>query len=139
MRITLCTFVFIFVSFLSFGQKFYVEPTEKGYEVPVIEKMRYENYILTETKAESDYTVQCLLDGHYNAWKLGSMFKGYIRINDSKTDKEVARTKEVGKSPSLYNGFQAGPKIMQVISDKHLLPILRKLSADRAQKVGFQQ
>ena len=115
---------------LASAQVFFVERTEKGHESKIIDKLKYEGYKVTDQKQDSDYTVDCLLDGQYNAWKIGSMFHGYVKISDTKTGNEVARTKEVGKSPSMYNGFQAGPKIMAVIADKHLLPIIKNLSSN---------
>lgn len=111
------------------AQTFYVEKTEKGHESKIIDKLKYEGYNLTDQKDASDYTIDCLLDGQYNAWKLGNMFHGYVKITNTKTGDEVARTKEVGKSPSMYNGFQAGPKIMAVIADKYLIPELKKITS----------
>jgi len=117
---------------LSFAQAqtFYVEKTEKGHELKVIDKLKYEGYKLADQKELSDYTIDCLLDGQYSAWKIGNMFHGYVKITDTKTGNEIARTKEVGKSPSMYNGFQAGPKIMAVIADKYLIPELKKITSN---------
>jgi hypothetical protein len=111
----------------TFAQTFFVEPSEKGFESKIIDKMKYNGYKLSDTKEGSDFTIQCFLDGHYNYWKFGPMFRGYVKISDSKTGDEVSRTKEVGKSPNIYNGMQAGPKIMSVIADKYLIPELNKL------------
>lgn len=124
------TILFIFTMFViseADAQIFYVEPSEKGFESKIVDKLKYEGYRLTTAKEESDFTIQCLSDGHYNAWKIGAMFKGYVKVIDSKTGIEIARTKEVGKSPSIYNGMQAVPKIMSVIADKYLIPMIRKL------------
>lgn len=118
------------ITYFANAQVFYVEPTEKKFETKIIEKLKYEGYKLTNEKADSDYIIECLLDGQYNAWKIGSMFHGYVKISDTKTGNEVVRTKEVGKSPSMYNGFQAGPKIMAVIADKYLIPELKKIASN---------
>ncbi|MDQ6477846.1 hypothetical protein [Dyadobacter sp. LHD-138] len=117
----LITSILTGISLSTYCQVFYVTPSEKKFESKIIDKLKYEGVKLTEDKLQSDYTVDCLLDGQYNAWKLGAMFHGYVKISDSKSGEEIARTKEVGKSPSAYNGFQAGPKIMSVIADKYLM------------------
>ncbi|PWJ58438.1 hypothetical protein CLV98_104298 [Dyadobacter jejuensis] len=103
------------------AQKFFVAPTEKGFESKIIDKMKYKGYQLVDQKQDADYLIECLVDGQYKAVKFGSMFKGFVKISDRKTGQELARTKEVGKSPSVYNGFQAGPKIMAVIAEKYLI------------------
>lgn len=125
----------LFASSLSArAQKFYVEPTEKGFEKDIVSKMRYDGYALTESQADADYKVECLVDGKYNAWAIKKMFHGYVRISDSKTGSEVARTKEVGKSPSAYNGFQAGPAIMSKIAKSELKKALDSVMADYKSK-----
>lgn len=110
-----------------FAQTFYVEPTEKGFESKIIDKLKYEGYKLTAVKDSSNYIIECLVNGQYSAWKIGKMFHGYVKITDTKTGIEISRTKEVGKSPSAYNGFQAGPKIMAIIADKYLIPAIKKV------------
>lgn len=122
MRLFLILFVFVLANFSSYGQVFYVEPTEKGFENKIVEKMKYEGFKVVTEKQSSDYTIECLITGQYNAFKVGHSHRGYVRTLDSKTGDEVARTKEVAMTPAAVNGFQAGPKIMHVISEKHLLP-----------------
>src|SRR5688572_18057124 len=118
---------FLFLTLTANAQTFYVEPTEKGFEQSIVDKMKYKSCKLTENKIESDVTVKCVVDERYKFWTFGKMFHGYVKFNDTRTGQELARTKQVGKSPIPANGFQAVPRIMQVIADKHLLPVLAKL------------
>lgn len=124
----------LFVAMLSYtfsyAQTFYVQPSEKKFATKIIEKMKYEGYKLTDQKESSDFTVDCLVSGQYNFWKIGNMFHGYVKVSDTKTGNEITRTKEVGKSPTWYNGLQAGPKIMAVIADKYLDKELTKVTSN---------
>lgn len=129
------TGLFVFCAVDSAAQSFFVTPTEKGFEDKIVSKIKYEGYKLADTKESADYIVDCLVDGQYNAWKIGSMFHGYVKISDAKIGEEVARTKEVGKSPAAVNGYQAGPRIMAVIADKYLKKELDKVVSIYKQKV----
>lgn len=108
------------------AQTFYVEKTEKKFESKIIDKLKYDGFKLTDEKLSADFVIDCLVDGQYNAWKMGNMFHGYVKISNAKTGEEIIRTKEVGKSPNIYNGMQAGPKIMSVIADKYLIQAVNK-------------
>lgn len=108
-----------------FSQSFYVEPTEKGFEKKITEKLKYDGHKLVDQKSESDYTLTCLIT---QTSKINSMYKGYLRIDDSKTGKEVSRTKEVRRGAVAVNGFNAGNNIFQVIADKYLEEEIKKVS-----------
>jgi hypothetical protein len=109
------------------AQTFYVEPTEKGFEKKIAEKMSYDGYRLTESPESADYIIRTFLTGQYNAFAIKKMFHGYAIVIDNKTQAEIARTKEVGKNPSGANGMQAGQAIMAEIAKKYLPPILKPL------------
>jgi len=106
------------------AQTFYVESTDKGYETKIIEKLKYEGYKVSDQKESSDYTIVCLIT---QTSKLNSMYKGYMKIEDSKTGKEISRSKEVRRGAVAVNGFNAGNNIFQVIADKQLLELINPL------------
>ncbi|CAG5009432.1 hypothetical protein DYBT9275_04497 [Dyadobacter sp. CECT 9275] len=110
----------MFVPFVGFGQVFYVAPTEKGFENKIVEKMKSDGYKLAASKESSDYVIDCLVDGSYKAISVKKNFHGYLKISDTKTGNEIYRTEEVGGSPSVFNGYQAGSAIMEKIAKKHL-------------------
>lgn len=112
------------------AQSFYVIPTEKGFESKIIEKMRSDGYKLTEQESVADYKVECVTSGEYKVVTFKNSFHGYVRITDRTNGKEVARTEEVGKTPSVYNGYNAGPAIMDKIAKKYLKKALDKAVVD---------
>ena len=116
-------FLFLLLSSGAFGQTFYVEPTEKGFEKKISEKLNYDGYKLSTDPASYDYKIECLIR---QTSKFNSMYKGYIRISD-KSGKEVARSEEVRRGAVAVNGFNAGANVFGVIADKHLPRILKEL------------
>jgi hypothetical protein len=129
----------VITSSTMYAQSFYVIPTEKGIERNIIDKMRSDGYKLTENESEADYKVECIATGAYNSVaviKKKKDFNGYVRITESKSGVEVAKTKEVGKIPSVYNGYQAGPAIMSEIAKKHLKGALDLAVADYKKRVS---
>lgn len=112
------------------AQSFYVLPTEKGFESKIIDKMRSDGYKLAENESGADYKVECITTGNYKAVSFKNSFHGYVRITNRKNGNEVAKTEEVGKTPSVYNGFNAGPAIMEKIAKKYLKKALDKAVAD---------
>lgn len=126
MRKVLLLFITIIgYSVTGFSQTFYVEPTGKGFEKKITEKLKYDGHKVVDQKSESDYTLTCLIT---QTSKINSMYKGCLRINDSKTGKEVSRTKEVRRGAVAVNGFNAGNNIFQVIADKYLEEEIKKVS-----------
>jgi hypothetical protein len=115
----------LLVSFAQ-AQTFFVEPTEKGFEKKILEKLKYDGRKTTDKKEESDYTIQSLIT---QTSKINSMYKGYIKIIDTKTGNEAARSKEVRRGAVAVNGFNAGNNIFEVIADKHLVPELKKIES----------
>lgn len=115
-------FVLILTSGCSFGQTFYLEPTEKGFEKKISEKLNYDGYKITDVE-KADFKIECLIQ---QTSKFNSMYKGYIRITD-KSGKEVARSKEVKKGAVAVNGFNAGANIFGTIADKYLIPLIQNL------------
>ncbi|CAG5072867.1 hypothetical protein DYBT9623_04407 [Dyadobacter sp. CECT 9623] len=115
---------FLLISSGAFAQTFYVEPTEKGFEKKIIEKLKYDSYKVTADSSAYDYKIECLIR---QTSKFNSMYKGYIRISD-KTGKEVARSEEVRKGAVAVNGFNAADNIFGVIAEKQLPQIIKTLS-----------
>lgn len=104
---------------LTFAQKFYVTPTEKQYELPVTQTLSYQGVEVVANREEADYVIDCLL-----APKGGGNYKGYLKITDAKTGKELAKSKEVSKSAAAMNGFNPGKRIFEVIAKKHLTGLI---------------
>lgn len=122
------------VSSKVYAQSFYVLPTEKGFESKITDKIRSEGYKLAANESGADYKVECIVTGEYKALALKNSFQGYVRITDRTTGKEVAKTEQVGRTPSVYNGFNAGPAIMEKIAKKYLTEALDKAVADYRKK-----
>ncbi|WP_149243259.1 hypothetical protein [Dyadobacter sp. 32] len=120
----------VFAPFVGFGQMFYVAPTEKGFENKIVDKMKSDGYKLAETKELSDYVIDCVVDGSYKFVTVKQNFHGYLKISDGKTGNEICRTEEVGGSPSVFNGYQAGFAIMEKIAKKHLNKALNTAKSD---------
>lgn len=120
--LSICFTTLIFST--TWAQTFFVEKTEKGFESKIIEKIKYEGYKLSNQKEMSDFTLVCLIS---QTSKLNSMYKGYLKIEDSKTGKEISRSKEVRRGAVAVNGFNAGNNIFQVIADKQLLELISPL------------
>jgi hypothetical protein len=106
------------------AQTFFVEKTKKGYESKILEKLKYDGYKVFEQKETSDYTIVCLIT---QTSKINSMYKGYLKIEDSKSGKEISRSKEVRRGAVAANGFNAANNIFQVIADKQLIQLIEPL------------
>lgn len=111
----------LLVSGASFGQSFFVQPTEKGYEKDIINKLEFAGYKVTN-ESEADYIVT------HRYQKVKSInagtYEGYILIND-KSGKEVFRTNTKKKQANAYNGYQAVPAILSLLTDKELIPKIK--------------
>lgn len=116
--------LFLLFSSAAFGQTFYVEPTGKGFDEKITEKLKYDNFNVTSDSTSYDYKIECLIR---QTSKLNSMYKGYIRVTD-KAGKEVARSEEVRRGAVAVNGFNAGANIFGVIAEKHLLHIIKEVT-----------
>ncbi|MNT13154.1 hypothetical protein D3C72_1481130 [compost metagenome] len=104
------------------AQKFYIQTTDKGYETKVQEKMNYDGYSLVSSEREADYKIECLV-ATISAANL--KYKGYIRVTDIKTGKEVGRTKEISKKATIFRGYNAANAIFEELSQKQLPAILK--------------
>lgn len=125
--------VALMVSLKVCAQSFYVIPAEKGFESKIVDKIRSDAYKLTDSESAADYKIECIVTGAYRTAvliKKKKDFYGYVRITDGKNGNEIARTEEVGKIPSIYNGYQAGPAIMSKIARKYLKKAMDKVVAD---------
>lgn len=126
MRKLLLALSFGLVSYISHAQTFYIQPTEKGYEDNVRQKMDYEGYKLVSAEGSADYRVDCLLKPYKgNKYK----FIGYVRITNLKTGQEVGRTEEVKKRVTAFIGYNAGNAIFKEIAAEYLDDLLKECKA----------
>ncbi len=123
MRTFTLSLILSLFAFAGYSQTFYVEPTEKGFEKHISEKLKYEGYKLTSESEEADFKIECLI---HQTSKFNSMYKGFVKISD-KGGKEITRTKEVRKGAVAANGFNAGANIFSVIANKYLIEIVKNL------------
>lgn len=112
----------LFLSARGYAQTFYVEPTEKGFEKKISEKLDFAGIKLSPSKDQSQYTISY----HYQQNKKNYKFESYIKVTDSKTDTEVYRTSVEKKAANAFNGYQAMPAIVTKLTEKELLPKLQR-------------
>ena len=118
----ICLF-FLLLSAGCFGQSFYVEPTEKGFEKEVIQKLDFAGIKIAKHKAEADFIVSM----HFQKVKSinAGTYAAYMTVAD-KEGKEVYRTETRKKQANIYNGYQAVPAALSLLTEKELLPRLQK-------------
>jgi hypothetical protein len=105
------------------AQRFYVEPTDKGYESAIITKLIKEDYRVTMKKDSSDYVIMCLIE------KSGmGRGKASIAIYNNKSGDLVSKSKEVHGQTSAFNGYQ-NPQLraMNKIANDYLIDMVKKL------------
>ncbi|MET7253568.1 hypothetical protein [Dyadobacter fermentans] len=115
--------LFLLLPFGAFAQTFFVEPTEKGFEKEVIQKLDFAGIKLVKEKTDADY----LISTHYQKVKsinLGT-YAAYMAVSD-KQGFEVYRTKTKKKQANIYNGYQAVPAVLVLLTEKDLIPRLQK-------------
>jgi hypothetical protein len=122
MRKLLLTLSLGLVYHSSNAQTFYVQPSKKGYEEAVRQKMDYEGYKLVDNDTLADYKVDCLMQPYK-----GQKFKfiGCVRITNTKTGQEVGRTKEVKQRVTAFVGYNAGKAIFKDIAQDYLIDLLK--------------
>lgn len=102
------------------AQVFYVEPTEKGFEKEIYQKLDFEGLSVTQNKSEADYIVSY----HYQKNRRNYKYEGYIKVSD-KQGNEVYRTTTLKKAANAFNGYQALPVVVAQLTDKELIPKLK--------------
>lgn len=101
-----------------------MEPTEKGFEKKIADKLKYDGLSVVSSDSSSyDYKIECLIR---QTSKFNSMYKGYVRISD-RSGKELARSEEVRRGAVATNGYNAGANIFGVIAEKQLPGLIQKL------------
>jgi hypothetical protein len=78
-------FLFLLLSSGAYAQTFYVEPTEKGFEKKISEKLDFAGMKLAPSKEQSEYTITY----HYQQNQRNNKFESYVKVTDSKTGAEV--------------------------------------------------
>lgn len=111
------------VFFSSKAQTFYIQPTDKGYEQKVREKMDYDGYKFAKEEKDADYKIECLVQ---TVSTVNLRYKGYVRVTDIKTGKEVGRTKELSKKATAFRGYNAANAIFKNLAEDELDEILEK-------------
>jgi len=105
------------------AQKFYIHCKDKRSRENLKDKINYKGYNVVDNKTKSDYTIECNIRC---TSKINSMYKGFVSIIDTKTGKEILRTKEVRRGAVAVNGFDASANIFGVIGEKYLPDLLDK-------------
>nr|WP_295931505.1 hypothetical protein [uncultured Dyadobacter sp.] len=113
---------FLLLSSAAFSQAFYVEPTEKGFEKEIIERIGFAGFKTVAKKEDSQFTVSY----HYQQNRRNHKFEAYIKVVDSKSDTEVYRTSVAKRAANAFNGYQAMPAIISKLAEEELLPRLQK-------------
>lgn len=113
---------FLLLSSGVFGQTFYVEPTEKGFEREIVERIGFAGFKTVAKKEDSKYTISY----HYQQNRRNHKFEAYIKVVDSKSDTEVFRTSVAKRASNAFNGYQAMPSIISKLAEEELLPKLQK-------------
>lgn len=85
--------------------------------------MDYDGYKLVKEESEADYKVECLVQ---TVSTINMRYKGYIRVTNLKTGKEVGRTKELSKKATAFRGYNAGNAIFKNLAEDELEPILKQ-------------
>ena len=87
---------FLLISLTSFSQTFYIEKTEGGFELPIMDKLLELDKKITAKQEVSDYTIKCMIE------KTGmGRATGSVMIFDSKTGELVEKTKKVKGQTSI--------------------------------------
>ncbi|SEV88410.1 hypothetical protein SAMN05428988_0103 [Chitinophaga sp. YR573] len=118
--------LFLFYSFMSYAQSFFVSGKDTRSNEHVEQKIKFEGYKIAVDSLKSDYTVQLLIDGEYNVVSFKRSYQGYIRIINSNTGLEVGRTKIIKRNPAVFNGYNASYDIFSIISKRYLAQELKK-------------
>ncbi len=116
---------FLYLLLLStgvFGQTFYVEPTEKGFEKKISEKLDFAGIKLSPEKTGSKYTISY----HFQQNRKNYKYEAYIKVVETESGKDVYRTPVEKKAANAFNGYQAVPAIISKLTEKDLLPALQK-------------
>ena len=120
--ITLTIFFLVGISSV-FSQKFYIEKTKNGFELPIIDKLVSENYKITFKRDSANYIIKCIIG---KSGMLGRV-RGSVFIIDNKSGDLLAKTKDVVGYPAIYNHY-ANPKMvaMKKIAKKYLIQLVEK-------------
>jgi hypothetical protein len=126
MKLLFLTLLLGVTFYSSRAQKFFLQPTDKNIEQKVREKMDYDGYKLVKEEKDADYKVECLIQ---TVSTVNMKYKGYIRVTNLKTGKEVGRTKELTKKATAFRGYNAGNAIFKNLAEDQLDKILAKCTA----------
>lgn len=123
MKTLLLSTILSICTLAAFGQTFYVEPTEKGFEETVSQILEYNSIKTTKVKEEANFVIS-----HYfqkvKSINVGS-YEAYIKVVD-KSGKEVFTTSKKKKQANAYNGYNAVPAILDILTKKELVPEIKK-------------
>lgn len=120
MKQLLLSLIFSLSAFAGFGQTFYVEPTEKGFEERISRKLEFEGYTLKEKDSSPDYSISF----RYQQNRKNKKYEGYFVV--LKNQDEVYKTSIVKKPASAFNGYNAVPSIIDQLMEKELIPEIKK-------------
>ena len=121
-KLIILLLLFVFAATVK-AQKIYVEKTDGGYELPLIDKLIASNYKVTFKKDSSDLTIVCIIG------KTGmGRATGSIALTDTKSGNIFVKSKEVDGQTSIFNSY-ANPKMisMKKIADKYLLDLVKEV------------
>lgn len=106
---------------ISYGQKYFVEHSEIGFEQPVIDKLVASGFVVIFKQDSADYLVKCVIS------KAGfATARGYVAIIDLRTGKQIWRTSEAKGSTNAFNGYaNARTNVMQRVADRYLIDAVK--------------
>lgn len=113
----------VLVPVLGFGQTFYVDPTDSGYEKEIVEALKYNGTPTTDSMAEADYRIECKVTQSKQFYFL---HRGFVRIVD-KDGREVSRSKELKRGAGPINRFNPRRAIFSTIGKKYLPEMVKSL------------
>ena len=91
----------LFTNLISYGQSFFVEKTEGGYEQPILNKLIELKKEITNKKESSKFTIQCIVS---RKPAYGQPGEGYVIILDTKNGTLVTKSES---AQGMINMFRA--------------------------------
>lgn len=123
MKPLILSLLFSLFTLAGYGQTFYVEPTEKGFEERIVNNFEFNSIKTTKEKEAANYIVK------YYFQKVKSInvgtYEAFIRIEDSEGNK-IFETSKKKKQANAYNGYNAVPAVLDILCKKELIPKIQK-------------
>lgn len=112
--------ILLFFSSNGIAQNFYVEETDKGYHLPITDKLVELGKIITD-KNNSTYTIKCVITKESG---YGKAAKGHIQILDSKSGLVLLQSASEKGMRNAFKGMQNPKTLLFKRIAKNQLPKL---------------